>query len=467
MALLWVLASCGFQSYRASPIDPSGTAARFLDRSPADPKFQQFMVDAGYPETSLPISAWDQDSLVLAALFFNPQLDIARAQWKAASANQITARQRPLPGVSIDTEKHSQSDNGVSPWTYGLAIDLPLETGGKRQARIDRATSLSEAARIEIAQSAWQVRAKAIASLIAYRHAYHLAEIYRQEVSLREAIVSMLEKRFSAGMVSNIELSTARILLQQSRQQLIVEQGRLPVAVAELAASIGLPISALQSLDLTSTLDQASTETFELDNDRQKALQEAAMLNRLDIRAALSRYAAAEAKLRLEIARQYPDTTLSPGYSYDQGDRIWSLGISSLITMIHGNKGLIAEAEALRSLEAAQFEVLQANIVTEIEKNEASYQSALTQLEKSRQLEQETFHRSARISRQFDLGQVDRLELVTTQLENLLAQKNRLVARYQYELTYAALENTLQQPLEYEAKSFISSSHLETSVRKE
>ena len=54
------------------------------------------------------------------------------------------------------------------------------------------------------------------------------------------------------------------------------------------------------------------------------ALQTTALLNRLDIRIALEKYAAAESKLKLELAKQYPDLVISPGYAFEFGDNIWS-----------------------------------------------------------------------------------------------------------------------------------------------
>jgi cobalt-zinc-cadmium efflux system outer membrane protein len=172
------------------------------------------------------------------------------------------------------------------------------------------------------------------------------------------------------------------------------------------------------------------------------------MLNRLDLRAALSRYAAAEAKLRLEIARQYPDVVLSPGYSYDQGDRVWSLGIGALMTLLNKNRGLIAEARALRDVEAAQFEALQAKAISDVAQTKARYYAALDELEKARQIRTSQLERTARIERQFDAGFADRLEITTTRLENLLAAQNLLNIEYKAQRAANALEEAIQQPLE-------------------
>ena len=92
-----------------------------------------------------------------------------------------------------------------------------------------------------------------------------------------------------------------------------------------------------------------------------------ALLQRTDVLSALAAYAASESALRLEIAKQFPDLRLSPGYNYDQGDNEWSLGLSVTIPVLNQNQGAIAEAEARRAEMAAEFNALQARVVNEVE----------------------------------------------------------------------------------------------------
>ena len=53
---------------------------------------------------------------------------------------------------------------------------------------------------------------------------------------------------------------------------------------------------------------------------RRQALQ-----RRPDVRADLADYAASEAALRIEIAKQYPDIHLDTGCEYDRGLQKWDL----------------------------------------------------------------------------------------------------------------------------------------------
>ena len=76
-------------------------------------------------------------------------------------------------------------------------------------------------------------------------------------------------------------------------------------------------------------------------------VQRAALLNRLDVRAKLLEYSAADAAVKLEIARQYPSFSINPGYLWDQGDNIWSLAATMLLPA-GGNKPAIQAAQARR-----------------------------------------------------------------------------------------------------------------------
>ena len=78
-----------------------------------------------------------------------------------------------------------------------------------------------------------------------------------------------------------------------------------------------------------------------------------------------------------EVAKQYPDVRLSPGYQYDQGDNEWSLGLSVDLPILNQNQGGIAEAEARRTEAAAKFNAIQAKVVAEIDRGTVVYKAAL------------------------------------------------------------------------------------------
>jgi outer membrane protein TolC len=273
-----------------------------------------------------------------------------------------------------------------------------------------------------------------------YQFALAQSAILKNEVALRTSIADMLVKRLEAGMASNIEMSNARIALQKAEQSYIAESGRIDALSAALASDAGLSLSAFKPLTIKAF---EPIEPASIDN-----LQYEALLNRLDIRASLARYEAAEAKLRLEIAKQYPDITLSPAKTLDQGDNIWSLGFSSLLTLINKNRGLIAEATSLREVQIAEFEALQAKVIGDLNQAKSSYQAAIEANKKAQTLLANQQKRVQQTERQFNAGFADRLALNTTQLENIIATQNVLNTAFQTQVTKLNLEDVLQRPID-------------------
>lgn len=440
-----LLLGCGFQTYKAKPINPLLNKIQFDEQTPLNEKFKEYLILQGVNPEALPIKSWGLEELTYSALFFHSDLDLARKEWRAAQSAEITASQSIDPSFSTNVGKNTIKNPDENPWTYNLGIDIGIITAGKKEARIDRALSLSEAAKIKIAQTAWQVRTRLAKSLVEFEFSKEQSKALQQEVDLRLLIVDMLQKRLGAGIASSTELNNAIIALNKSEQALASEQIKTPILQAALASDSGLPLATFQSLNLSENiLNKNQNQMVSIDKD----FQETAMLNRLDLRASLAKYQAAEAKLRLEIARQYPDITLSPSYSYEPDGKFWALGIGSLITLITKNKGLIAEASSLRDVEAAQINVTQAKIISEVNQAKAYYIKSFEAISRAEKLFESQATKMKQIEQQFNLGAADRLQLTNTKLEGIIALQNQLTSRYKFQMAQIALEDSLQKPLE-------------------
>src|SRR5450631_1865505 len=96
------LAGCAAQRYRAAPIVVSDTASRFESRNLGDTGLQSFEEkNLGYPMSPWPPKSWDLQTLSLAALYFNPALDLARARVATADGAIVTASARPNPTFDL------------------------------------------------------------------------------------------------------------------------------------------------------------------------------------------------------------------------------------------------------------------------------------------------------------------------------------------------------------------------------
>jgi len=178
-----------------------------------------------------------------------------------------------------------------------------------------------------------------------------------------------------------------------------------------------------------------------------ETLQSEALINRVDIRRALARYAASESKLKLEVAKQIPDISLSPSYAYEFGDRVWSLGFATLLNLLQQQPRFIKEAEQLRAIEGAQFEVVQASAIAQTNAAWAQYNAAKATLQNAKEMFNAQSAHAQKIQKQFDTGLVDRVALTQAQLNLHLAEQDVNTSAFEVQRQYALLENVVQRPL--------------------
>ena len=436
------ISACGFQEYIAKPIDTAALTQKITSRRADNDQFHQYLINNGYASEQLPIQQWKLDDLVHCALFFNPSLDIARAQWRSAEAAKLTAAEMRLPTIGGQYAKSNNASEEISPHAYGLSIDIPIETANKRNIRIESAQHLSEAAKLRIAQAAWQLRSDVTKTFNEYQANRQQIKLMSQELAYRKDIVAIYQKRIDLGESSSIELSRAKLQLQTLNTELESKQRNHLVLLSRLANNLGLSLTQVEQMQIADTVDTKALLT-----PVPADLQTRALLNRLDIRIALERYAVAEAKLKLEIAKQYPDIVISPGYAYEFGDKIWSLGLSGLMTILTKNKLAIAEATELREVEAKQFEALQANVIAEVNVANAKLTQAMQLLENNKSLYQQQQANTRRMESRLRAGEIDRLEFTYAKLEEVLAEQYIALASFQLASIIADLENAIQAPL--------------------
>ena len=134
------IAQAGCVHFQPKPLAPAETAAEFQSRSLTTASLKGFLEDnlqREFPDWPHPL--WDFDMLTLAAFYYHPDMEVARAKLAGAEAAIMTAGARPNPTANFSPTYNANSAAGVSPWTLGFTLDVPIETAGKRGYRIARA----------------------------------------------------------------------------------------------------------------------------------------------------------------------------------------------------------------------------------------------------------------------------------------------------------------------------------------
>jgi outer membrane protein TolC len=218
--------------------------------------------------------------------------------------------------------------------------------------------------------------------------------------------------------------------------------GQSDRARVQLANALGLPLRALDRVGCSfDGLDQ-----FPRDLTAPEVRRDA-ILNRADVRGALAEYAASQSALQLEIAKQYPDLHLNPGYELDQTDNKWSLGVTLDLPVLNQNQGPIAEAKAKRAETAAHFLTVQTTAVGEIDGALAGYRAALQQAATAKTLLDNLQKRLDSIRAQAQTGEVEPLAVASAEIEFSTDAKNRLDALVRAQQALGQLEDAVQSPL--------------------
>ena len=445
LALLLVLGS-GCIHYRPTSLVPTRTASNLQSRTLTDAGLTTFIeTNAPGMVKDWPARKWDFAILTLAAFYYHPSLDVARAQWHVTQAGVKTAGGRPNPTLIVAPGYNVSALSGVNPWFPAVNFDIPIETAGKRAKRITVAEHLSESARLNIATKAWLVRSGVRSSLLNYVAVRRRAALLKEQVAAQEQIVKLLGQKAQVGDIAISELAISRVALSKARLDLTEAQRQSVEARVNVAEAIGISVQALNEVEVSFDLQSEPNGVSHLTSDE---IQQQALLSRTDILGALDEYAAAEATLRLEIAKQYPDVHLNPGYQFDQGEHKWSLGISVDLPVLNRNEGPIAEAEARREEAAARFNELQAKVLAEIERavevfrvsesNSATLQSLSSDQEKQR----------ASVEAQLKAGAVEQLDFVNAQLESAVSQLVLLDGQVKLQQAIGTLEGAVQRPLD-------------------
>jgi cobalt-zinc-cadmium efflux system outer membrane protein len=434
----------GCAHFEAKPLDAAENLSRLEQRSLMDSGLREFVeTNLHKTFTEWPPDPLDFETLTLVALYLSPELNVARAKSYEAEAAKISTGERPNPSIAFSPGYNTSTPSGDgSPWILGLTFDFSIESFGKRGYRISEAQHLSDAAKLAIAETAWDVRTNLKKAMIALWRAKEEELLTKEKSGAMDELVRISSARFKAGDIDKNELIAMQLSAQQAHFEYSDIKGQTAGILINLEGAAGLAPHALDGLNIDlSCFEQAPPEI------PSSSARRMALLNRADVLSSLAEYAAVELALRREIARQYPDIGISPSYEYDQGDNKWQLGFQLTLPLFNRNRGAIAEADARRTTASANFDALQAKVLNDMEysivvfKNErdklAGAISALDNSKKQAEL----------VQKQYEVGEVDKQAEISSRLEVINAESIRLDSQTKTQESLADIEQTLQTPL--------------------
>jgi outer membrane protein, heavy metal efflux system len=430
----------GCVPFQPKPVVAIDTLAAFETRTLDAPGLQRFF-ESNHEVWVPPARPWDLKALTLAAFYYHPDLDLARAGAAVAEAGIVTAGERPNPSVTFGPGFNATTPLGlVTPWILTFDFDIPIETAGKRGYRLAQARHLTDAARLNIATVAWQVRRGVRGRLLDLHAAVETEALLARQEEVQRENVRLLALQLSAGAVSPYEVTQARLSLgaiRLARHDAATQQAEARV---QLAAALGVTAQAVERLPISfEEFTRAPSEPPALEARRQ------ALLNRADVLSALAEYAASQAALQLEIAKQYPDVHLGPGYQMDQAENKWTLALSSVLPVFNRNKGAIGEADARRTEAASRFVVVQARAIGDVELAVTSLRAARDKVSAIDAAMVDLTSQEQTAERLLKAGEISRLDLGSTQLQLYAGALARFEAQVRVQRALGDLEDAMQR----------------------
>ena len=310
--LLTALNSPAWTQTAASPPDRSAVAASAV-RPPA-------------------LSPLSLDDAIGRALQSNLDLAAVRRETDAAAALRSQAGRYLNPSVSYEVEQVRGGQRGS-----GIGINVPVELGGKRAARILAADRATEVARAEIDLRAAELRATAIQLFFDVVAAQDREQLARGSVDLARRAVDVASRRVQAGRVSPVEEtrarvaeSSARVELSQAQTELDNARERLLALFGDASAPFGPVHGGLERLpEAPSEADLASRVAAAPELARARA-----EIERRDAVAGLAR------------TQRLPTVVVNAGTRTlaETGQRAASLGVALVVPIFDANQGNIGEA---------------------------------------------------------------------------------------------------------------------------
>ncbi|WP_158080925.1 TolC family protein, partial [Pelomonas sp. KK5] len=137
----------------------------------------------------------------------HPSLAAAGREIEAAqaAAQQAAAWRNPELGTTLEDPARRDSR------TSTVVLDIPIELGGKRGARIGAAERATALARAEGERTRAELRARVLAAFFGLRVAQERAALAADSAALARRAADAVQRRVDAGKASPVEATRARV----------------------------------------------------------------------------------------------------------------------------------------------------------------------------------------------------------------------------------------------------------------
>jgi CRISPR system Cascade subunit CasA len=405
--------------------------------APAPPKREAFpaVYDARRLDPKPAGVAWSGVDLLSAALTRNPQIIEARAKYVAALAAARAAKAAQGPSLTLTAEYANEAPH----WGYSGSSDIPLDYGARRGTRITTANLQALQAFYDYGETIWSVRTDLEKARIEIVSAISERQAAEQAGQVRRERLDRVDRRIAAGQDARAVGLAALVDVAAIERRGLAAHGRELAGRAALAVALGVSPGAVRDLAVAPIPRPPTGEDL-------SAWRRDAALSRRDVLKAVADYDIAESALRLEIANQYPQVSLGPGYNYDHGVTKLPFSLSLALPPWDLNRGAIAKAEADRAAAGRSLEAAQAGALAAVDTASDALATARRDLLKARDGALPVARKiDADLLRSTSAGETDRVDELAARGAMMDATLDALDAEHAQALAQADLEDALRR----------------------
>ena len=390
-------------------------------------------ISAAVQSQSTPL---DLRSVLAAAEADNLELRAARQQRAMALAGLQTARQFLNPSISFGAARDTPHESVL--W------DQIFELGGKRGKRIALAREEQAATELDISVLSRQIRQRtrqAFYTVIASREQTAQA---KAALDLATRIRDIVQQRFDAGDVAQIEVIQADVELARTTTDYETAAQTEKIADAQLAALLNLPVT--EAANVQGRLsDLPKVESLQVAND-------AAMRSNTDLQRATEEVQLEQRRLELAKAQRVPNLDIQAGADLNSPHE-FSVGprgqIAVSVPLFYHGQGEVAQSTTRLEFLRLSLQALRTNAAADVA---AAYFDYLAKAHQAEQYEQKIVPQSVKLQEMaedsYRSGKSNLLTLIDAQRKLNETRKTYLDSLLAVQSSFATLEEVVGAPLD-------------------
>ena len=365
----------------------------------------------------------------------NLELQAARYKLERTKADQIAARLRPNPAISVTAENLAVS----GPTSFGKLYEVAttysetIELGGKKALREKAADATVSAAEVQFEDTMRRGLAEVKRLYLDALLARSTVEVAAESRQTFEQLVRFNLTRFQEGAIPEGDLIKVR--LERVKFDSSVKQAELSLrqATIRLLAKLGAAVSSDQQIG-----GELNFRVVSLDMN---LLRQSALSDRTDVRAAAADLIAAKERLALERARAKPDISPFAGYKRVGNDNTLLVGVSIPLKIRDRNEAEIARAEVDIKTVQVRLQLARNHALAELEAAYAALQAhrELVETFRSGLLDQADESRTITLAA-YEEGGIELLPVLDAQRTRTEVRLHYYKTLFDYQASIVALE---------------------------